>query len=72
MAGWSYCPYERNFYCERLKRDCDPGIPGCILYGRIERDDLEYKPLVPPRRRPPTAQADADEGQRITDDTSTR
>lgn len=46
MAGWSYCPYEMNFFCRRLKRDCDPGIPGCILYGRIEREDV---PL--PRKR---------------------
>ena len=46
MAGWSYCPYEMNFFCRRLKRECDPGIPGCILYGRIEREDV---PL--PKRR---------------------
>lgn len=52
MAGWSYCPYERNFYCKRLRRECDPGVPGCILYGRIERHDLKNKPSVPPRRRP--------------------
>lgn len=52
MAGWSYCPYEQNFYCKRIRRDCDPGVAGCILYGRIERDDLEYAPPVPPRRRP--------------------
>lgn len=52
MAGWSYCPYEQNFYCKRIRRDCDAGVPGCILYGRIERDDLAYTPPVPPRRRP--------------------
>ena len=61
MAGWSYCPYEANFHCKRLKRECDPGVPGCILYGRIERDDLKYKPPVPPRRRPVPKQPDADE-----------
>lgn len=61
MAGWSYCPHERNFYCERLKRKCDPGIPGCILYGRIERDDLENTPPVPPRRRPNATRPDADD-----------
>ena len=47
MAGWSYCPYEMNFFCRRLKRECDPGIPGCILYGRIEREDVPW----PPQRR---------------------
>lgn len=51
MGGWSYCPYESNFYCRRLKRDCDPGIPGCILYGRVEREDLEHLRKGPRRRR---------------------
>ncbi len=29
------CKYNVNNYCTRLKRDCSPGIKGCILYGRI-------------------------------------
>lgn len=68
MAGWSYCPYEQNFFCKRLKRDCDPGIPGCILYGRIERDDLVYRPPIPPKRRPTSdEQTDDDHDRRVTD-----
>jgi hypothetical protein len=61
MAGWSYCPYEQNFHCKRIKRDCDPGVPGCILYGRIERDDLAYKPPVPLQRRPGKKRPGAEE-----------
>lgn len=60
MGGWSYCPYEMNFFCRRLKRDCDPGIPGCVLFGRIERDDLDSLPKVVRRRRP--ARKDTEDG----------
>ncbi|MBS1253940.1 MAG: hypothetical protein MAG451_02994 [Anaerolineales bacterium] len=61
MGGWSYCPHEQNFTCKRLKQNCDPGVPGCILYGRIEREDLEHKPPVPPRRKPAPRQSGTDD-----------
>ncbi len=35
MSGWG-CPNEVAGKCMRLKgRDCDPGIPGCVLHGRF-------------------------------------
>ena len=39
MGGWG-CPYQVNLSCRRLSRECDPGIPGCILYGLVERKDV--------------------------------
>jgi len=44
MSGWG-CYHEVDGYCERLKRDCDPGIPGCVLYGKVV--------FVDPKRNPP-------------------
>jgi len=35
MSGWG-CPHELNGKCQRLKgRDCDPGMKGCLLFGRF-------------------------------------
>ena len=33
--SWS-CPYEVKDYCNRLKRDCQPGIKGCVLDQKVE------------------------------------
>jgi hypothetical protein len=50
MGGWG-CPYEARYYCRRLKRDCDPGIPGCVLYGLIEGKERSPEQAKRPRRR---------------------
>ena len=35
MSGWG-CPHEANGTCQRVKgRPCDPGMKGCILFGRF-------------------------------------
>ena len=35
-GGWG-CPHEVRGKCQRVKgRPCDPGMKGCILYGRFE------------------------------------
>ena len=35
MGGWG-CPHEVNGECNRVPgRDCDPGMKGCILFGRV-------------------------------------
>ena len=35
MGSWS-CPHELNGMCQRVNRvACDPGMKGCILYGRF-------------------------------------
>ncbi len=44
MGGWG-CPHQVNQFCQRLTRECDPGIPGCILYGLIERKDVAPPPM---------------------------
>lgn len=36
----------KDGFCRRLKIDCEPGVKGCILYGRFtipfnENDDTE-------------------------------
>ncbi|MCZ7525655.1 MAG: hypothetical protein M5U14_04265 [Acidimicrobiia bacterium] len=30
------CPHEDAGACRRLGRECDPGLPGCVLHGRVE------------------------------------
>ncbi len=49
MGGWG-CPHEINLFCQRLKQECDPGVPGCILYGLVEREDVPLPPRRPRRR----------------------
>ena len=35
-GGWG-CPHEVRGKCQRVRgRPCDPGMKGCILYGRFE------------------------------------
>jgi hypothetical protein len=35
MSGWG-CPHEITGKCLRvLGRDCDPGMKGCVLFGRF-------------------------------------
>jgi hypothetical protein len=35
MGSWG-CPYEINDVCQKVnKLPCDPGMRGCVLYGRF-------------------------------------
>lgn len=35
MSGWG-CPHELRGNCMRVEgKPCDPGMKGCILYGRF-------------------------------------
>lgn len=35
MSAWG-CPHEIHGQCQRVKgRACDPGMKGCILFGRF-------------------------------------
>ncbi|RLA31613.1 MAG: hypothetical protein DRR03_09485 [Gammaproteobacteria bacterium] len=35
MGGWG-CPHERRGQCMKVTgRGCDPGMRGCVLYGRF-------------------------------------
>jgi hypothetical protein len=34
-GGWG-CPHEAKGLCHRVRnRPCDPGMKGCVLYGRF-------------------------------------
>ncbi len=46
MAGWG-CPHEDEGWCRRLNRDCEPGIPGCVLRGRVHFADSPDKDPTP-------------------------
>jgi hypothetical protein len=35
MGGWG-CPHEYNGVCQKVNHlPCDPGMKGCVLYGRV-------------------------------------
>jgi len=35
MSGWG-CPHYRDGACGKVSgRDCDPGMKGCVLFGRF-------------------------------------
>lgn len=29
------CKYLRNTFCDKRKKECDPGSPGCVLFGKF-------------------------------------
>lgn len=62
MSAWS-CPHELRGRCLRVPdRDCDPGMKGCVLFGRF-RWSVEAKNRPPRRpRRPKGKTPEADRG----------
>ncbi len=34
VGGWT-CPHEREGVCDLIKKACDPGDKGCVLYGKF-------------------------------------
>lgn len=39
MSGWG-CPHEVNNKCQRVNNlPCDPGMKGCVLFGRFRFAD---------------------------------
>jgi hypothetical protein len=54
MSGWG-CPHEANGQCMRvLGRACDPGMKGCVLFGRFVFSNPDKNRPAGPRRRVPT------------------
>ena len=53
MGGWG-CPHEANGTCLRVKgRACDPGMKGCVLFGRFYFSNPDKnRPGGTRRRRP--------------------
>ena len=59
MSGWG-CPHEIGGRCTRIKGfECDPGMKGCVLFGRF-RFSNENKNRSPKPRR--TVDRQPDEG----------
>ena len=62
MSGWG-CPNEIAGKCMRLKgRDCDPGIPGCVLHGRFVFSNPDKNPKPRPERPRPGGGPDPQPG----------
>ncbi len=59
MGSWG-CPHELDGVCQKVNRlRCDPGMKGCVLYGRFTFSNPEKNP--PPRPAPVRkAKRDAD------------
>jgi len=54
MSGWG-CPHELHGQCQRVPgRACDPGMKGCILFGRFTFS-TETKNRPPKQARRPAA-----------------
>ncbi len=51
MAGWG-CPHEVKGKCARVNDEpCDPGMKGCILFGRFKFSVEEKNRPGGPRKR---------------------
>lgn len=50
MSGWG-CPHEVGGNCQRVQgRPCDPGMKGCILFGRfVWSTEAKNRPQRPAR-----------------------
>ena len=53
-GGWG-CPHEVNGRCQHVPgRPCDPGMKGCVLYGRFTfSDPAKNRPARTNRTREP-------------------
>jgi hypothetical protein len=53
-GGWG-CPHEVNGRCQRvLNRPCDPGMKGCVLFGRFTfSDPAKNRPVRSAHARAP-------------------
>jgi len=64
MSGSWGCPHELKDLCTRVNNlPCDPGMKGCVLYGRfVFADDEKNKALRRKRARSDGAVASPDTG----------
>jgi hypothetical protein len=49
MSGWG-CPHEVDNKCQRVNNlPCDPGMKGCVLFGRFRfADESKNRPKKKP------------------------
>ncbi len=59
MSSWG-CPHEENGVCRKVSMlPCDPGMKGCVLYGRfVFSNPAKNPPAKPDARRTPAAKRD--------------
>ncbi len=38
QGGWT-CPHDIDGICDIIKKECDPGDRGCVLYGKVRFSD---------------------------------
>jgi hypothetical protein len=50
MSGWG-CRHQLDDRCLLLRKDCKPGIPGCVLYKKVTFIN-EVEPMKKARARP--------------------
>jgi hypothetical protein len=64
-GGWG-CPHEADGKCQRVNNlPCDPGMKGCVLFGRfVFSDPAKNRPGGPRRRAPEPDPAPARRGPR--------
>ena len=64
MSGSWGCPHELNGLCSRVNNlPCDPGMKGCVLYGRfVFANDEKNEPLRRKRARSVGTAASPDTG----------
>ncbi|WP_345972103.1 hypothetical protein [Sulfurimonas diazotrophicus] len=53
MGGWT-CSHQRGELCDLLKKVCDPGDKGCVLYGKAVFSNPENPSNVAVERREET------------------
>lgn len=39
-GGWS-CPHDVRGVCDIIKKECDPGDKGCVLFGKAKFSSME-------------------------------
>lgn len=53
MGGWG-CPHEANGKCQKVNDlPCDPGMKGCVLFGRFTFSDPQKNRSRRPQEQPP-------------------
>jgi hypothetical protein len=52
MSGWG-CRHQVDEQCLLLRKECKPGMPGCVLYRKVTfLKDVEQRPKQRPKPKP--------------------
>lgn len=50
------CPHEVQWFCQRLRKECQPGQRGCVLQGKVTHFDPNEVLARWPQREPGPAE----------------